>query len=385
MRRCFCRLEAARADVTRAIAPPGRLILGLTPLAWADPVAGALAAVRAESARLRTRVRVADRDRIVEAVATGEIDLGLVDGFTAPNDPLRLPEPGAGGPRALGVTESPAVVAVPADAPTGPPLVGRPRRPGRRVLDRRTRGGALRPAAGRRLARRPALRRRRRGGAGRPGRRRPRPGGAARRRWSRRYPGLAGVPIGAPRLVHRVELLRLPAAVADEPAERLAALLGAPAALIGDPCRTARQPRAEGDQRRRWALHRGLHPPYGKGILAQRFQQGDVGRVALVLDARGLHDHRDAGGGRVGQQLGERGRRRSGPGRSSRAGRGWSRTRPWSRWRGSAAAGRGRPWRPARPASRSCRPGWPGRGRPPRRGRCRSRRPATGARSTAAR
>lgn len=42
-------------------------------------------------------------------------------------------------------------------------------------------------------------------------------------------PGLAGVPVGAPRLVHRVELLRLPAAVADEPAERLAALLGAAA------------------------------------------------------------------------------------------------------------------------------------------------------------
>ena len=111
------RLEAARADVTRAIAPPGRLTVGLTPLAWSDPVAGALAAVRAAAARLRTRVRVADRDRIIEAVATGEIDLGLVDGFTAPNDPLRLPEPGAGGPRALGVTESPAVVAVPVAHP----------------------------------------------------------------------------------------------------------------------------------------------------------------------------------------------------------------------------------------------------------------------------
>jgi hypothetical protein len=39
--------------------------------------------------------------------------------------------------------------------------------------------------------------------------------------------GLAGVPVGAPRLVHRVELLRLPASDADEPAERLAALLSA--------------------------------------------------------------------------------------------------------------------------------------------------------------
>jgi len=40
------------------------------------------------------------------------------------------------------------------------------------------------------------------------------------------HPGLAGVPVGAPRLVHRVELLRLET-VADDPAERLAALLSA--------------------------------------------------------------------------------------------------------------------------------------------------------------
>jgi len=220
------RLEAARADVTRAIAPPGRLTVGLTPLAWSGPVAGALAAVRAAAARLRTRVRVADRDRIVEAVATGEIDLGLVDGFTAPNDPLRLPEPGAGGPRALGVTESPAVVAVPAahplarrssvdlpdladaywlDAPEVAPFARLPvdgLRAGLRYdgTDVAVLAGLV--AGGHGLAMLPG------------------PLVAS-------YPGLAGVPVGAPRLVHRVELLRLPAAVADEPAERLAALLSA--------------------------------------------------------------------------------------------------------------------------------------------------------------
>ena len=220
------RLAAARADVTRAVAPPGRLVVGLTPLAWSDPVAGALAGVRAEAARLRTRVRVADRDRIVEAVATGEIDLGLVDGFTAPNDPLRLPEPGAGGPRALGVAESPAVVAVPAahplarrssvdladladaywiDAPEVAPFARLPvdgLRAGLRYdgADAAVLAGLV--AGGHGLAVLPG------------------PLVAA-------HPGLAGVPVGAPRLVHRVELLRLPAAVADEPAERLAALLSA--------------------------------------------------------------------------------------------------------------------------------------------------------------
>ena len=57
--------------MTRALAPPGRLVVGLTPLAWAAPVAAALARIRAESARLDARLCVADRDKIVEAVATG--------------------------------------------------------------------------------------------------------------------------------------------------------------------------------------------------------------------------------------------------------------------------------------------------------------------------
>ncbi|GGN03749.1 DNA-binding transcriptional LysR family regulator [Actinoplanes campanulatus] len=106
------RLEAARADVTRAVAPPGRLIVGLTPLAWTRRVAAALARIRAEPGRLRSRVLVAGRDRIVAAAVTGEIDLGIVDGFTAPSDPLPLPEAGA-----VGIAEDTAVVAVPAGHP----------------------------------------------------------------------------------------------------------------------------------------------------------------------------------------------------------------------------------------------------------------------------
>lgn len=109
------RLEAARADVIRTSAPPGRLTLGLTPLAWSAPVAAALARIRAESARLDTRLLVAALDRVVSATATGALDLGLVDGFTAPSDPLRLPDPGD--PRSLRVTECPAVVAVPSEHP----------------------------------------------------------------------------------------------------------------------------------------------------------------------------------------------------------------------------------------------------------------------------
>ncbi|WP_433794180.1 LysR family transcriptional regulator [Actinoplanes sp. CA-252034] len=106
------RHAAARADVTRAVAPPGRLIVGLTPLAWSRSVSRALATIRAESARLDSRVLVAGRERIVDAAATGEIDIALVDGFTAPSDPLPLPVAGA-----IGVAEDGAVVAVPHDHP----------------------------------------------------------------------------------------------------------------------------------------------------------------------------------------------------------------------------------------------------------------------------
>jgi DNA-binding transcriptional LysR family regulator len=216
------RLEAARADVTRVLAPPGRLVLGLTPLAWTPRVARALASIRAGTARLRPRLWVADRDRIVASVAAGELDLGLVDGFAAPSDPLRLPDPGALASAA--VAEAPAVVAVPAghplagraalrladladaywiDAPEVSPF-GRLPVDGLRAslrydgADASVLAGLV--AAGHGLAVLPA------------------PLVAA-------HPGLAGVPLDAPRLVHRVELIT--GTEGDEPASRLAALLTA--------------------------------------------------------------------------------------------------------------------------------------------------------------
>jgi DNA-binding transcriptional LysR family regulator len=210
------RLAAARADVARAVAPPGRLALGLTPLAWTGEVAAALARIRAEAARLRTSVLVGDRDRIVTAVATGELDLGLVDGFAARSDPLRLPDPG--GARAVGVAEDAAVVALPAGHPLGlragldlsdladaywidaPDIAPLSRLPvdglraglSYRGADVPTLVGLI--AAGHGLAVLPA-------------------------RVVTAGSGLVGVPIKTPRLIHRVEML------ADRSGQRLAALL----------------------------------------------------------------------------------------------------------------------------------------------------------------
>lgn len=109
------RMDAARADVMRMTAPPAaRLVCAMTPIGGAAPVVAArLAELRAQMPRLDVTIRVASREKVAEATARGDADLGLVDGLAAPNDPLPLPAPLS----AVGIAESPAVVILPADHP----------------------------------------------------------------------------------------------------------------------------------------------------------------------------------------------------------------------------------------------------------------------------
>ncbi|MER6121368.1 LysR family transcriptional regulator [Streptomyces sp. NPDC001795] len=80
------RLEAARADVARmAAAPALGVTLAATPTALAAHVLAALPAAG-------VTLRVLARDAIPAAVATGTADLGLVDGPAAPSDPLPIPD-----------------------------------------------------------------------------------------------------------------------------------------------------------------------------------------------------------------------------------------------------------------------------------------------------
>lgn len=110
------RLDAARADVRRAAAgPPRRLVVAASPLAAPDAVG-----------HVRGSLSVAPRAEVAAGVATGEFDLGFVDGVVAPSDPLHLPA--AAGVRAAVVAERPLVVAL----PPGHPLA---RRPGLRLDD----------------------------------------------------------------------------------------------------------------------------------------------------------------------------------------------------------------------------------------------------------
>ncbi|SOB84719.1 LysR family transcriptional regulator [Streptomyces sp. 1331.2] len=114
------RLEAARADVARlAGAPSARLVLGATPLAVGATLGRVLGEVRRAYPRTQPVVRVLAQDVLPAQVATGEVDLALVDGLAAPSDPLPLPE--VGPLRTVAVDERPIAVAL----PVGHPLAGR--------------------------------------------------------------------------------------------------------------------------------------------------------------------------------------------------------------------------------------------------------------------
>jgi DNA-binding transcriptional LysR family regulator len=109
------RLDAARADVTRlAGAFQGRLHAGASPLAAAG-LAAALAPLLSAMPRLEVTARVADRETIAADVATGRLDIGLVDGLAAPSDPLRLSE--VSPMTAVGIAEEQPVVIVPSTHP----------------------------------------------------------------------------------------------------------------------------------------------------------------------------------------------------------------------------------------------------------------------------
>ncbi len=114
------RLDAARADVMRLTAAPAtRIVIGVAPLAMTAQVAGSLAEIRQEQPGLEVTVRVLGRAAITRDVATAALDIGLIDGMAAPNDPLHLPD--VGPLTMLAVAEQPVAVALPA----GHPLAGR--------------------------------------------------------------------------------------------------------------------------------------------------------------------------------------------------------------------------------------------------------------------
>lgn len=89
------RLEAARADIARlTAAPAASLTVGVTPLAVTARFAAALARTRRAHPALQVTIQVTGRERLITAVASGKLDVGLTDGLAAPNDQLHLPDVG---------------------------------------------------------------------------------------------------------------------------------------------------------------------------------------------------------------------------------------------------------------------------------------------------
>lgn len=95
------RLDAARADIARlAGVRPAPLTLGASPLSLTPRIAAALAnAVRPYPGTMTT-AQVMARAAVPAAVATGRLRLGLTDGVAAPGTPLALPALPAPGPGA---------------------------------------------------------------------------------------------------------------------------------------------------------------------------------------------------------------------------------------------------------------------------------------------
>lgn len=114
------RLAAARADVVRvARTPVVRLAVGVCGAAFGRRAARALAEVRSALPRAEVTIRQVGRTALVAGVAEGVLDVGLVDGAVAPTDPLHLPE--AAGLRMTAAGEEPLAVLL----PPGHPLAGR--------------------------------------------------------------------------------------------------------------------------------------------------------------------------------------------------------------------------------------------------------------------
>src|SRR5579863_3877489 len=110
------RLDAARADVTRMTKTPpnAALRIGVTPLAGATfTLAAALATLRTRMPRLEVAVETGTRKQLAIATARGELDLAIIDGLTAPGDPLPEQAPVT----AMGLSEEPVCVVLPAAHP----------------------------------------------------------------------------------------------------------------------------------------------------------------------------------------------------------------------------------------------------------------------------
>ncbi|GAB2873942.1 LysR family transcriptional regulator [Lentzea nigeriaca] len=110
------RLDAARADVRRISGKqPVELRVGISPMADGEGLVERLAEVQRDMPHVTVTLSAGGADDVAAGVARGELEIGLVDGVVAPSDPLRLVEIGTF--TTVVVSESPLVVVMPGDHP----------------------------------------------------------------------------------------------------------------------------------------------------------------------------------------------------------------------------------------------------------------------------
>jgi DNA-binding transcriptional LysR family regulator len=203
------RLEVAQSELGRLGHGPSDVRVAACPLAAPRLLASSLGALRASDPLLRVTLRSLDASSAVGAVATGSVDVALVDGIAGPNEPLHLVD--AGLLASAAIAETPLVVALSVDHPLGcharlsldsladAPWVSAPALVDQRVVERRRHAPwreSLRYDGGDLATLLELV------GAGL--------GAALLPAWCcGGHPAVVGIPLGEPRLVHRTELVTL--------------------------------------------------------------------------------------------------------------------------------------------------------------------------------
>ena len=113
--RILLRVDAARSELAHLDEAPPKVFVGVCPLAAPWLLASALRQLRSHSASLQVTVRSIDPASAAAEVATGRVDLALVDGIAGPDEPLSVAD--AGLLSSVALVESALVVALPADHP----------------------------------------------------------------------------------------------------------------------------------------------------------------------------------------------------------------------------------------------------------------------------
>jgi DNA-binding transcriptional LysR family regulator len=115
--RILLRVDVARSELARLDRSPPMLVVAVCPLASPWLLAAALRELRSTSPSLQVTVRSVDPDSAVAQVASGAVDLALVDGITGPSEALSVADAGLLSSAAL--SETPLVVALSHDHPLG--------------------------------------------------------------------------------------------------------------------------------------------------------------------------------------------------------------------------------------------------------------------------